>query len=220
MAMDLGAGFFVTLDGPSGVGKTTVSKTLADLVIQQGHQVMLTNEPSPSPIGDLARYGTASYHGLVLSLLIAADRYHHGETVIRPALEQGDVVVCDRYIPSSMVLDHLDGVDPEYVQMLYQYLPHPDLAIFLAADPMVCRARAAARGNHTRFQETSAEGSENESALYRGVASTLAGQGYPVHVVDIGERTATEVALAIVGEIASHPRVLSQRNCLDRRAEG
>ncbi|HEV2640934.1 MAG TPA: dTMP kinase [Actinocrinis sp.] len=220
MAMNLEAGFFVTLDGPSGVGKTTVSKILADLLKQQGYRVMLTTEPSPSPIGNLARYGTYSYHGLALSLLIAADRYHHGETVIWPALEQGDVVVCDRYIPSSMVLDQLDGVDPEYVQMLYQYLPHPDLAVFLAADPMVCRARAAARGNHTRFQETSPDGNENEFALYQVVAPKLAEQGYPVHVVDIGERTAMEVALAITSEIASHRRVLSQHSYSDPTAEG
>jgi dTMP kinase len=212
--MNLEAGFFVTLDGPSGVGKTTVSKILVDLLKRQGYRAMLTAEPSPSPIGDLARYGTYDYHGLVLSLLIAADRYHHGETVIWPALQHGDLVVCDRYIPSSMVLDQLDGVDPGYVQMVYQYLPHPDLAIFLSADPLVCRARAAARGNHSRLHKASQEGHENESALYQALAPMLGEQGYPVRVVDIGERTAMEVALAIASEIASHthasnPHILS-----------
>lgn len=220
MVMNLESGFFATLDGPSGVGKTTVGKILAALLKQQGYRVTLTTEPSPSPIGNLARYGTYDYHGLVLSLLIAADRYHHGETVIWPARERGDLVVCDRYIPSSMVLDQLDGVDPGYVQMLYQYLPTPDLAVFLTADPMVCRARAAARGNHSRFQETSPEGNENEATLYQALAPRLAEQGYPVHVVDIGEKTAKEVALAIASEIASHPHAPSRHSFPDPTAEG
>jgi xanthine/CO dehydrogenase XdhC/CoxF family maturation factor len=64
------------------------------------------------------------------------------------------------------------------------------------------------------------DGNENEFALYQVVAPKLAEQGYPVHVVDIGERTAMEVALAIVSEIASHRRVLSQHSYSDPTAEG
>jgi energy-coupling factor transporter ATP-binding protein EcfA2 len=82
-------GKFITLDGPSGAGKTTTVKRLTQLLKDQGWPAIATNEPSSSPIGELARYGTREYLRHSLSCLIAADRYHHVTNVIQPALARG-----------------------------------------------------------------------------------------------------------------------------------
>jgi dTMP kinase len=102
-------GRFIVVDGPSGVGKSTVTTLLAQRLSAAGHDVLTTGEPSNGPIGELARGGTNDYRGLALACLVAADRYHHLAVQVHPALAAGRVVVCDRYVPSSLVLQHLDG---------------------------------------------------------------------------------------------------------------
>ncbi len=181
-------GVFITLDGPSGVGKTTMSNLLGSFLGSRGLTVTSTTEPSHSAIGELARYGTHEYHGYTLSCLIAADRYHHVETVIGPALERGEAVVCDRYLPSSLVLDQLDDVPFDFVWSTQQALPWPRLAIFLTGDWQLCAQRAAGRGNHSRFHLADQAAKAREAELFDQVASELAARGYPVCRYDIGNQ--------------------------------
>ncbi|MDQ3153509.1 MAG: dTMP kinase, partial [Actinomycetota bacterium] len=126
-----GRGLFVTVDGPSGVGKTTVSRLMGLRLRAQGLRVLVTTTPSGSTLGNLARGQTYELRGMALSCLVAADRYHHDRQVVRPALADGTIVVCDRYVPSSLVLDVLDGVEPAVIQILYSDITVPDLAIVL-----------------------------------------------------------------------------------------
>src|SRR6202012_326419 len=100
-----------------------------------GVPVLATRQPSESPLGILARSSTHHLHGLALTFLMAADRHHHYEHVIAPALAAGQVVVCDRYLPTALVLDQMDGADPEFIRGIYRYLAWPDLAIILTGDP-------------------------------------------------------------------------------------
>ncbi|MGH4012585.1 MAG: dTMP kinase [Pseudonocardiaceae bacterium] len=86
-------GFFVVIEGPNGVGKTTVTAMLHKQLASRGLQVFATTEPSDSRLGTLARQGTADYRGLVLACLVTADRYHHLQHDIRPALRAGAVVL-------------------------------------------------------------------------------------------------------------------------------
>ncbi len=90
---------FVTLDGPGGVGKSTTTEHLHRYLTGQGYSVHTTSEPSHGPLGKIARHGTDTYSGYVLACLVAADRYHHLATDIRPNLAAGWIVVCDRYVP-------------------------------------------------------------------------------------------------------------------------
>jgi len=117
--MASGGGLLVTLDGPSGVGKTTVSGLVRDCLALAGVPVVLTTIPSSSSLGELARHGTNQFFGMTLTCLVAADRYHHDQTTVRNALERGSVVVCDRYVPSSLVLDILDGVERDHVWSMH-----------------------------------------------------------------------------------------------------
>jgi dTMP kinase len=194
-------GFLAVIDGPTGVGKTTVAGLTVARLSGQGCPAVLTGQPSDSPMGRLARTSTYDLRGLPLSLLMAADRYHHEEHVITPALEAGRTVICDRYVTTAMVLDQLDGADSEFIWDIYRYLRWPDLSVILTGDPAVCRARAAARGLYSRFHEGGAAAGEAEAALYTRCADLLAGYGYPISVLAIGGHTAAEVADRVAGLI-------------------
>jgi dTMP kinase len=127
--MNTHRGFFVAIDGPSGIGKTTLTGLLADQLTTYGCSVMATKEPTATPLGSLARFGTDDYHGLTLACLVAADRYQHLEHEIRPALQAGRIVLCDRYLASSLVLQRMDGVSPEFVWQLHQHADRPAVTL-------------------------------------------------------------------------------------------
>lgn len=191
-------GFFVTVEGPSGVGKTTVTDLLVRLLDQQRVETLRTASPSPSPIGELARHGTHVYSGRALTCLVAADRFDHVQRVISPALATGMTVLCDRFTVSSLVLDCIDQVDAEYVRGVYEGIAVPDLAIVLVGPPEICARRASGRGPYSRFHPITAAMSTVEVAAYRRVARELVQEGYPIHLFDVGERTSLEVAHALL----------------------
>ncbi|HVB44410.1 MAG TPA: hypothetical protein VNF47_17160 [Streptosporangiaceae bacterium] len=194
-------GFLVTIDGPADVGKTTVAAWAAARLAELGVPAVVTRQPSDSALGVLARASTYDLRGLPLSFLMAADRYHHQDHVITPALRAGRVVVCDRYVTTALVLDQLDGADPEFIWCIYRYMRWPDLAIILTGDPAVCRERAAARGIYSRFHEGGAGAGKSEAALCASVVGRLAGYGCPVEVLEIGDRSAEQVGGAVLGLI-------------------
>ncbi len=94
-------GLFISIDGPSGVGKTTTVRALGRLPRDDGRPVHLTCEPSEGRIGKLARDLTETVTGTALACLYAADRYHHLTTEVFPRLEAGEVVITDRYSGST-----------------------------------------------------------------------------------------------------------------------
>jgi hypothetical protein len=100
--------------------------------------------------------------------------------------------------------------DETFRQSVYQYLRRPDLAVILTGDPAVCRARAAVRGVYSRFHEGGSEAGAAETALYAGCAGLLAGRGYPVSIMAIGDRTAAQVAVAVIDliekSLTAHPQ--------------
>jgi dTMP kinase len=195
--MNKNHGFFVAIDGPSGIGKSTVTGLLADRLTAHGCSVVATKEPTATPLGSLARFGTDDYHGLTLACLVAADRYQHLEHEIRPVLQAGRLVLCDRYLASSLVLQRLDGVPPEFVWQLNQHADQPDLCIILSGDASCARERAEKRGLYSRFHRGGQVASLAEAALYATVATELAEHGFAVLTHDIGTQTPSEVAEAL-----------------------
>lgn len=187
--------YLVTLDGPSGVGKTTLTHALATALQRQGHRTLTTTTPSSSAIGQLARHSTHELRGHALSCLVAADRYQHDQTVVQPALRAGTTVICDRYMPSALVLDQLDDVSPKYVRAVYAALPTPHAAVVLVGEPAVCAARAATRGAaYSRFHSADIRRHERERTLFEQAVQTLAGWRYPVVRVDIGSDSPQVIA--------------------------
>lgn len=196
-----GRGFLVAIEGPGGVGKSTTTPLVAKLLRAQGVPVFPTREPIDSPLGDLARHGTEEYRGEAMACLIAAGRYQHG-TIIRPALEAGTVVVCDRYIASSLVLQVLDGVDREFVWLLNEEVIMPDLTVIITARPDVIATRLTERGTHSRYERMT-DSTRIESAYYAEAGNFLRGKGLRVREIDASDYDPDEVARAVVAAITS-----------------
>lgn len=147
---DPGRGLFISVDGPSGAGKSTIVRHLAQMLVAAGEDVHVTAEPSNGPIGNLCRELTESVTGHALACLYVADRYHHIETEVRPLLDVGKIVISDRYVPSGLVMQRFDGIDPAFLWQLNAETERPDLAVILEADPEVIAERLHERGAHNR----------------------------------------------------------------------
>jgi dTMP kinase len=199
--MSMRRGFFVAIDGPSGIGKTTVTGLLAGQLTARGCVAQATKEPTATPLGNLARLGTDHYQGLALACLVAADRYQHLEQEIRPALRAGQIVVCDRYVASSLVLQGLDGVPREFVWQLNQHADRPDLSIILSGDAGSARKRAERRGLYSRFHRGGHVAGMAEAVLYATAAADLAGHGFEVLTHDIGAQAPGQVAAALAAAV-------------------
>jgi dTMP kinase len=195
-------GTFVTIDGPSGAGKSTVVRHLAQMLVAIGEDVHVTAEPSNGPIGDLCRALTPTVTGHALACLYAADRYHHVETEIRPLMEAGKIVISDRYVPSALVMQRFDGVDPGFLWQLNAEADRPDLAVILQADPEVITERLSDRGPRNRFQRIPGS-SHAEVDFYRQAAERLAQLGFDVFTVDCNHRQPEQVAACIRDRLLS-----------------
>ncbi|WP_106399858.1 dTMP kinase [Actinocorallia populi] len=189
-------GLFVSVDGPSGTGKSTIVAHLAELFTADGEDVHTTAEPSGSRIGVLARELTETVTGPALACLYSADRYHHLDQEIRPRLESGQLVICDRYVPSGLVMQRFDGLDPAFLWGLNSHADRPDLAVILEAHPQTIAERLAVRGAHNRFQLTPGS-SHAETHFYRQACDRLIRAGYDVLPIDCTDKPAEELAATI-----------------------
>lgn len=200
----------MSIDGPSGIGKSTTARTLAALLTNAGHDVHLTCEPSTGPIGALARQITEDTTGMALACLYAADRYHHLDTEIRPALAAGKLVITDRYLLSALVMQQFDGVDPGYIHRLNAHADRPDVAVVLDANPHVVTGRLTARGKRNRFQRITAS-SFLECHLYRRATDQLAAAGCPILRLDCDRLTPEQAAGHIRDALATALHVPAEK---------
>ncbi len=134
---------FITLEGPEGSGKTTQVPLLADFLRGQGHQVLTTREPGGTPIGDQIRevlfnLDNKAMHPRSEILLFQASRAQLVETVIRPALAEGQWVLSDRYADSTLAYQgYGHGVDLAALREIIHFATgglQPHLTIFLDID--------------------------------------------------------------------------------------
>lgn len=148
-------GLFVTFEGGEGAGKSTQIRLLESALKNLGHSVVMTREPGGSPGAEATRHvllsGAAEIYGPDMeAILFAAARNDHVEQVIRPAVDAGNIVLCDRFMDSSRVYQGVTGnLDPTYMANLERVAVNgmiPDLTIILDLDPKVGLARAASRG--------------------------------------------------------------------------
>lgn len=100
-------GYFITLEGPDGAGKSTHARALESLLRKCGRRVVLTREPGGTPFGDHLRGilldpATGAISSLTELLLYESIRAHHVETLIRPALDAGAIVISDRFTDASV----------------------------------------------------------------------------------------------------------------------
>jgi len=167
-------GLFVVIEGIDGAGKTTQARLLAQALTAQGHDVVLTREPSDGPQGQKLRtyLSGSSRHlspGEELDLFLA-DRREHVAGIIRPALEQGKVVITDRYYHSSVAYQGALGLDPQAIGAAHaDFAPEPDLIVILAIPPEKARERRLlGRGEASQVSEAP-DYLEKVALLYAGM---------------------------------------------------
>ena len=202
-------GILITIDGPGGVGKSTTTQLVAKALDDRAIPVHTTTEPTRTALGEHIRAGTDTYRGMALACLVAGDRHHHLTAEVLPALQAGKVVVCDRYLPSSLVLQGIDGLESDTVWHLNTGIYVPDIAVLLNTDHHVIADRLRQRGAHSRF-ERQPEGSRTESDLYHRAAAELRIAGWPVIALDCTLRRPQAIAMMIAVPVMHTYRERSQ----------
>lgn len=177
-------GRFITLEGGEGTGKSSHGRLLAQRLRSHGIDVVLTREPGGSPGAEIVRHvilsGAAQPFGPEAeAILFAAARDDHLNQTIRPALERGAWVICDRFSDSTRVYQGiLGGVDLKLIQALERITvgrDRPDLTIVLDVPAEVGLKRAAKRRGGETADRFEAETLEFHSRL-REAFLTLAAQ--------------------------------------------
>lgn len=136
-------GTFITLEGIDNAGKSSVIKELADELTEMGHEVVVTSEPSSEWTGPVVRKAIASEsaeHALTAFYLFMADRVKHINDVILPALDEGKIVISDRFADSTYAYQSisLEGhvmLPEKYIEKVMRpFVLEPDLTLFLDID--------------------------------------------------------------------------------------
>ena len=155
------AGLFITLEGIEGVGKTTQLEFVAEYLQKQGREFVITREPGGTPVGEGVRSLVLDnkHTGMAADtelLLMFAARAEHIDKVIRPALEAGKVVLCDRFTDASYAYQGLGrNISTERISMLEDWVQKglkPDLTLLLDAPVEIGLDRAAKRSEKDRFE--------------------------------------------------------------------
>ena len=159
-------GFFITFEGPEGSGKTTQIHLLEKSLRRRGYEVVVTREPGGTELGDAVRTLLLQRQDLAIglrteALLFNAARAQLVDQIIRPALDAGQIVLCDRYIDSTLAYQGYGRqVDIEALRQVIDFATGsllPDLTLFLDLDPHqgLLRKQADAHGEWNRLdQET------------------------------------------------------------------
>lgn len=198
------AGLFVAFEGGEGVGKSTQIARAAAWVREQGRTVVETREPGGTPLGVELRRLVLDPDGHVTpraeALLYAADRAHHVDTVIQPALARGEVVMTDRYIDSTFAYQGAGrGLDARAVTAWATAGLVPHLTVLLDLDPATGLARAGARSRLDRLEGASREFHE---AVRDGFRALAAAEPQRYLVLD-ASREADEIAADVRAPLAA-----------------
>jgi len=176
-------GRFITFEGGEGSGKSTQIRRLAERLREAGRSVVLTREPGGTELAEQIRSfilsGAAEPLGPEAeTMLFAAARADHVDRLIRPALEKGDWVLCDRFIDSTRAYQGSDGVDPALLDSLEKIAiggVRPDLTLVLDLPVEIGLDRAARRrsgeeGPADRFERETVERHQRRRERFLAIA--------------------------------------------------
>lgn len=156
---------FITVEGGEGVGKTTQLRLIETRLQALNIPLLVTREPGGTPLGEQLRALLLQKEGLAPTamaelLMVFAARAQHVSTVIAPALERGEWVLCDRFTDASFAYQGFGrGISLEVIAQLAEIVhptTKPDLTILLDVDPEIGLQRARARGELDRFEREAA----------------------------------------------------------------
>ncbi|MEI7511059.1 MAG: dTMP kinase [Candidatus Peregrinibacteria bacterium] len=148
---------FLVFEGPDGSGTSTQAELLTRALQKKGLSVLKTAEPSSGILGKEIRkilQHEYALHSAAFQLLFFADREEHLMKEIIPALEAGKVVICERYVWSSIAYGVASGVVQNRLEQLAEHCLKPDYTFFCNVPPEVSLSRIEQRGNPTELFET------------------------------------------------------------------
>src|SRR5699024_9401027 len=167
-------GIFITLEGPDGSGKSTISRNIANYLSEENIDFITTREPGGTSIGeDIRRIILDSNNKKMCpeteALLYAASRGQHVHEKILPALKNGKVVLCERYLFSSLAYQGVGrNLGIKEIKMINDFAInnlYPDLILFLDVDPTEVLKRKTHRNGGDRLER---EGDNFHKKVYKG----------------------------------------------------
>jgi len=211
-------GPFIVLEGIDGAGTTTQLHALRDHFQRTGRRAFFTHEPSDGPVGMLIRLAlqrrlvgagfelhdpadpapSQEFDPTALALLFAADRVDHVATQVRPNLDAGRVVVCDRYLLSTLAYQG-QTCDFEWLLEINRPAITPDLTLFLDVPPSHAQARMRGSRWKKELFETPEEQREIRAHYFRYIERSLPQVG-PVEVID-STRPVAEVTADLIARV-------------------
>ena len=147
---------FITIEGPEGSGKTTAVDTAVKELEKMGYQIVRTREPGGTPIAEQIRNVILDKNNIAMdqrteALLYAASRRQHLVEKVWPALKEGKIVICDRYLDSSLAYQGgARGLGVDNILQVNNFATEgtfPDLTLLFDIDPKLGLARIAANAN-------------------------------------------------------------------------
>lgn len=165
-------GYFISFEGGDGAGKSTQIKKLKQYFESEGYQVVLTREPGGTEIGEKIRHiildpVNDKMTGMTEVMLYAASRAQHVAEIIRPSLEAGKIVICDRFMDSSLVYQGYARGLGECVSEINRHAVDacmPDLTFLLKIDPRI----GSSRMKHRKKDRIEMETGAFHQAVYEG----------------------------------------------------
>jgi len=148
-------GKFIVIDGPDGSGTTRHSAFLAEKMRTSGETVVLSAEPTDSPMGKNVRqilHQETMPSPDAVQLLFCADRANHVASLLLPALEKGNTIILDRYILSTIVYGSAQGISKKWLIAVNSVFPQPDLTIIALPPFEVCMDRIGRRNVQDQFE--------------------------------------------------------------------
>jgi dTMP kinase len=175
---------FIAFEGGEGAGKSTQIDRAADWLRARGHEVVQTREPGGTPLGREVRRLVLDPAGDVVpraeALLYAADRAQHVESVIRPALAAGRIVLSDRYVDSTLAYQGAGrGLTVSDARIVTDWATgglQPDRTVLLDLDPRVGLARAGARSAPDRLEAAALSFHDDVRAGFLALAAAEPGR--------------------------------------------
>lgn len=205
-------GTFISIEGVDGAGTTTQAQSVGDELLRQNDSLteddlLITAEPTDGEIGRLIRTGLAGDLELsqqALALLFAADRVSHINKTVQPALNEGKVVISDRYYLSSYAYQQEAGSPLSWLQTINKHALTPDLTVYLEVAIDECFNRMGDRESTDIFEKR--EFLSQIQANYLETVETLDRQGEVVTAID-GNLSEEAVTEAITDAIANESTI-------------
>ena len=200
-------GLFITFEGPEGAGKTTVITKIYDRLKAEGRQVVLTREPGGIRIAEKIRTVILDTDNIEMdakteALLYAAARRQHLVEKVIPALDEGVIVLCDRFIDSSLAYQgYARGLGIDEVLQINQFAignTMPDLTVFFDINPEEGLSRIA-QNNEREMNRLDKENVSFHEKVYEGYKELI--QRYPDRIVKTDARLSEKDVIENVWKI-------------------